>query len=226
MSSIQQIQMNPSAMLVPRDFVDSFCGTLAFRRRSLMLLYGVFLELTRQFYSDAGNYIVEGIKGVWTPDPLTSKIWIDTEYIWEDNTPNVRPAIYISLGGLKKQGHVRQQSKIGVDVKEGLALYSRNNTGTVNFVHIGQSKGETVNLTSNTADYFEGLQDIIRDDFCFETFHITDVTPLKVYKESADHLRGEVVAQFTYNDFWSIKTESPKLKKIVLSTRQSLSSLV
>lgn len=213
-------------LVVPKLFIEDFCSTLRATKRTLTILYSIFLELTRQLYSNEDNLLL-GLKTVWNESPALSKIWIDTEYIWEDKNPDFRPAIYIALGPLKKSTYLDNfNDQISGDVKEGIKIYARKNEGTVTFVHIGQTKGETVYLTSNTADYIEGLAKIIRDDFCFQTFFVTDVTPLKVYKESKDHLRGEVTASFTYVDTWSIKTESPKLKKIIYSTRQSVSNLV
>ena len=167
-----------------------------------------------------------GMDTIWNIDSTISKIWIDTEYIWEDNTPEFRPAIYIALRGLNLTSVIGQKSQIGSDTKEGEAHYARTVKGSVAFVHIGQTKGETVNLIDNTYEFFDGLADIIRQDFCFETFNVTSVTPLKIVKAEKDHLRGEVVAIFSYKDYWTVKLESQKLKNIVLSTGQSLINLV
>lgn len=222
---IDTIPVDYSGSLLSREFIEKYCATIFPVRRKLRTLYGVFLELTRQAYSSEDNMIM-GMSMLWNADPTLSKIWIDTEYVWEDNTPEFRPAIYVALQGLKLAPVVGQKSQVGSDTTEGEAFYARTISGNVSFVHIGQTKGETVNLIDNTYEFFDGLADVIRQDFCFETFNVVDVTPLKVVKAEKDHLRGEVVATFTYKDYWTIKLESPKLKKIVLSTGQSLVDLV
>jgi len=221
---VDSAYVKSSDLIVPRSFIDDFCATINITKRSLPSLYGLFLELTRQLYSDEDNLLL-GLKTIWNEDPKKSTIWIDTEYIWEDKNPDFRPAIYISIGDLRKERLVLNDA-LDSDVKEGIKSYTRKTDGIVKFVHIGHTKGETVYLTSNTADYLEGLSKVIRDDFCFQKFEVTTVTPLKVYKEAKDHLRGEVIAQFGYNDEWSVKTESPKLKKIIYNTRQGIINLV
>ena len=222
---IETIPVDYSGSLLSREFIDKNCTTIFPVRRKTRTLYGIFLELARQLYSDENNMLL-GMATLWNADPAKSKIWIDTEYIWEDNTPEFRPAIYIALQGLKLAPVVGQKSRVGFETEEGEAHYAREITGSVTFVHIGQTKGETVNLIDNTYEFFDGLADIIRQDFCFRTFSVTDVTPLKIVKAEKDHLRGEVVAAFSYHDTWSVKLESPKLKKIVLSAGQNLIDLV
>jgi len=222
---IDSIPVDYSGSLLSREFIEKNCATIFPVRKKTRTLYGLFLELIRQLYSDQNN-LLTGTSAVWNKDELLSKIWIDTEYVWEDNTPEFRPAIYISLQGLKPTPIIGQKSQIGSDTKEGEAHYGKTINGSVAFVHIGGTKGETINLIDNTYEYLDGLADIIRQDFCFDTFGVVDVTPLKVVKAEKDHLRGEVVAAFSYKDYWTIKLESPKLKRIVLSTGQSLIDMV
>lgn len=218
------LPIKSNELVLPKQVIDDFCATMGSRKRSFLILYGIFLELIRQLYSDSSNLLL-GLNTVWNNDVNKSGIWIDTEYMWEDKNPEFRPAIYIALDALNKSKLVVDDA-IGSDLAEGVAYYARRVDSTARIVHIGHTKGETVNLVSNTADYLEGLSKVIRDDFCFLTFEVISVTPLKVYKESKDNLRGEVVIKYSYDDTWSIKTESPKLKKIIYSTRQSVINLI
>lgn len=222
---IDNTDYNFDGSLLDRSFIERYCATIFPTRKTLLQLYGLFLELTRQLYSSEGNLLL-GCKAVWNPDPASSKIWIDTEYVWEDKTPEFRPAIYISLQGLTPKPLISPKGEVGGNLEEGEKSYGREVRGGVSFVHIGQTKGETINLIDNTYAFLDGLSDVIRQDFCFDTFNVVAINPLRVIKAEKDHLRGEVVANFSYKDTWSVKLESPKLKKMILSTGQSVGNMV
>lgn len=222
---IDTVNYNFDGSLLDRSFIERYCSTVFPTRKTLRQLYGLFLELTRQLYSAKNNLLFD-CNAVWNSDPKLSKIWIDTEYIWEDKTPEFRPAIYISINGLNLQPLVSPKGEIGGNLQEGEKYYGREIKGAVTFVHIGQTKGETINLMDNTYSFFDGLSDVIRQDFCFDKFNVVNINPLRVVKAEKDHLRGEIIASFSYTDTWSVKLESPKLKKLILSTGQEVLNMV
>jgi len=203
------ITIDNTQLLIP-SALD--CNSIGKFRRNILLFYGQFVELVRQLYSSQDNLIL-GLDTVWNVDPKLSKIWIDTEYMWEDKVPDFRPAIYVSIQGLKSTKIVIN-NEANENIQEGETTYTKEVSGIVMWVHIGKTKGQTVNLVSNTYEYIDGLANIIRDDFCLNLFEVTDLTPLHVYKEEKDHLRGEVMAKFSFTETWTIKTESQKLKAL------------
>ena len=191
-------------------------------RKTPMLLYGLFLEITRQFYSDRDNLPID-ICSVWDADPTKSKIWIDTEYKWEDENPEFRPAIYIKLGTINYTSLTgRHDGRTKMDLEEGEYHFSRNGAGTVSWVHVGSNKGETAILAGTTLDYLDGLSWVIKEDFNFQFFEITSLSPMQLDKESVERYRSVVTASFSFQDTWSLKRESPKLKRIILRARQGL----
>jgi len=192
-------------------------------RKTPEVLYGIFLEVTRQMYSTEANLTFGVQDRVWKPRDEDTDIWIDTEFEWEDKNPEFRPAVYIKLGGLTYKSKTgRHDSLADMDLEEGEYLFSRNGSGSVTWVHIGKSKGESVALNSNTLDYVDGLSRIIRNDFCFETFELTSVNPMSLDKESKERYRSSVTASFTFQDTWGVKLESPKLKRIVINAGRVL----
>ena len=192
-------------------------------RKSPELLYGMFLELTRQMYSEAANLTFGTDYKLWKPDVKETGIWIDTDYEWEDKDPEFRPAIYVKLGEIRyKSAAGWKHSQISMDLEEGVYNYARYGEGVVSWIHIGQSKGETVSLCSATLDYIDALSRVIRDDFCFETFEVTSASPLTLDKESRERYRSMITAAFTFQDAWSIKLESPKLKRLVFNAGRNL----
>ena len=195
-------------------------------RKTPNVLYGFFVELTRQFYRDSDSLPID-VCMTWDPDTEKTKIWIDTEYMWEDTTPEFRPAIYVKLGPIAyKSLHGRNDGKTAMDLEQGEYHFSRNGTGTVSWVHIGSQSGEAVVLAGATLDYFDGVSKLIQEEFGFQTFAVTGVSPLSQEKESKERFRSTVTATFTFQDTWSIKRESPKLKRLVFQAGQSLLSSV
>jgi hypothetical protein len=191
-------------------------------RKTPIVLYGIFLELARQFYSDSNNIPID-VVAVWEPDVLKTGIWIDTEYKWEDETPEFRPAIYVKLGAIKYDSLTgRHDGMTGMDLEQGEYHFSRNGTGTVSWVHIGRSKGEAVILAGATLDYLDAFSRVIRDDFCFQTFEVVGLSPMALDKESKERYRSIITASFSFQDTWSLKLESQKLKRLVFNAGQGL----
>jgi hypothetical protein len=191
-------------------------------RKTPLVLYGIFLELARQFYSDSNNIPID-VTPTWNPEPTQSKIWIDTEYRWEDENPEFRPAIYVKLGDIKYDSLTgRHDGLMRVDLEQGEYHFSRNGTGTVSWIHIGRKKGEAVILAGATLDYLDAFSKVIRDDFCFQTFEVVGMSPMALDKESKERYRSVVTASFSFQDTWALKLESQKLKRVVFNAGQGL----
>jgi len=195
---------------------------VAHMRKTPLMLYGIFVELTHQFYSDV-NDLPFAVTQTWNEDPAKSKIWIDTDYQWEDKNPEFRPAIYIKLGEIVYKTYAgRPSSLISVDLEEGEYHHQRVGEGTVSWVHIGRTKGESIILSGTTLDYFDSLATVIRDDFCFDSFEAGTIAPMSLDKESKERYRSVVTMKFSFQDNWAIKLESPKLKRIIINAGEGL----
>jgi len=191
-------------------------------RKTPLVLYGIFLELARQFYSDSNSIPID-VEATWDPEPTKSKIWIDTEYRWEDEDPEFRPAIYVKLGAIEYKSLTgRHDGLMGTDLEQGEYHFSRNGTGTVSWIHIGRKKGEAVILAGATLDYLDAFSRVIRDDFCFQTFEVMGLSPMALDKESKERYRSVVTATFSFQDTWALKLESQKLKRLVFNAGQGL----
>lgn len=219
--------MSRSNQLLDRDEIGDNVTTLGSIRKTPMVLYGIFVELLRQIYSeeiqdpDLG-WVWAGKDGATNTDPNASKIWIDTEYKWNDEAPDFRPAIFISLQTITYASYAGSNSRglIGVNLKEGEYDYERSGKAAVEFVHIGNTKGEGVKLAEQTLDYLDAFADVIRKEFCFEKFFIQEATPIQVVKEDREKFRSTVKAHMEWSDTWTLKLESPKLMKVIFGAGQ------
>lgn len=204
----------------------SFIGQL---RKTPELLSGIFTEVMRQlYYADNGLHLEN--KWTWEEEPTDpkGKIWINAESVWNDLEPDHRPAIYVALSDIAYRSQTGlQRSKSGMDLSEAEYHYTRSGAGTVQYVHVGRTQGEAQAIISNTLDLLDAFSDPIREDFCFKTLNVAAVRPPRVTdKEPRERFRGEVIVQYSFDDSWSLKLESPKLKRVVLDAGLRLSEVL
>lgn len=183
-------------------------------RKNATILYGIFVELARFVYHDLNGRLIGTPEVVWTPKG--TDIWIDSELRWEDQHPEVRPAIYIQLSPIESTPIIPYYNGriTGAD-RFGTYTYNQLAKGTVNFVHVASTSGEACALADNTANFLSMAQDAIKKDFCFSRFYYTGRTPLE---KSADEASPKYVSVVTftyeYNDTWTVTPETPILKSI------------
>lgn len=197
---------------------------LRHKRKTPTLLYGIFVELARQFYSNPDNHPLGTPIKVWDPDAAKTQIWIDTEHRWEDEHPEMRPAIYVQLGDLSFRSLTgRTDGKMGGNLKEAETTYSRNGTGTVSFVHLAGTSAEACALADSTMDYLDAFGGVIRDDFCFTSFQLVQRSPRKqMPKESKERYASVVTFSFEFQDRWVLKQETQRLKVLTFRAGQRL----
>lgn len=204
------------------EFTAQETDLLCHLRKTPIVLYGMFVEITRQMYVNALNLPID-VCARWDKDPTKTKLWIDTDFKWEDESPAMRPAIYIKLGSITYKSITgRHDALYSVDLVQGETHYSRSGEGTATWVHIGSSKGESVALAGATLDMLDAFATVIRDDLLFTTFQLVTTNPIVIDKEAKERYRSEVVMAFAFEDSWSLKMESPKLKRIVFKAGQEL----
>jgi len=199
-------------------------STLAGMRKTPTVLYGIFTEVVRSFYS-------EGVLGdkypIWSIDENTTGIWIDQEQIWEDKSPQFRPAIYVSLGPMKITNDVGNSTGIsGMIMEEGEYKFQQRVTGEVAFTHIGTTRSESLVLCESTMELLSAFCMPIRDEFCFDKLSVVGFNPTTVDKEAREVFSSRVGMSFTFQETWTLKQESAKLKKIVFDIGQQSANLV
>lgn len=197
-------------------------STLGDIRKDPMVLYGIFLELTRQLFA------TEGFSDVtWTNDPKTSGIYIQTEYLWDDEVVEKRPAVFISLPELNYSSYTGGNTgQVAIDLQEAEYDFARKVSGAVQWIVIGNTKGEAVKIGTAILNYVDAFASVIRKDFCFEEFYVTQFKPVVVVKESRERMRTTLTANFVVQESWTLKMESPKLKKMHISTGQRILDLL
>lgn len=193
-------------------------------RKTSSILYGIFVELLHQLYTNTANHPMGTPKRVWDPNPAKTEIWIDTELRWEDEHPEQRPAIYVKLSEIGYTSLVgRKDGLMGENLREAETYHTRSGSGTVSFVHVGQTSGEACMLADATMDYLDAFCCVIRCDFGFTTFSLVNRKALGLRpKESKDRYESVVTFEFSFQDTWTIKLESQRLKVFTLHAGQQV----
>lgn len=183
-------------------------------QKSAMVLYGIFTEIVRMVYHDKDGRLVGTPSVIWSADG--TEIWIDSELRWEDQHPEVRPAIYVQLGQIQSKPYIPGiNGKVLSANRFGERTYAMTSTGTVTFMHVAQTSGEACALADNTEYELSMMQAPICRDFCFNSFELVGRAPLeKMPKESKERYGSAVTFQYAFDTVWAVKEECPILKAI------------
>jgi len=185
-------------------------------RKSSTVLYGIFTELARLMYHSTDGRLIGTPDVKW--DYKKPTIWIDTELRWEDQHPEVRPAIYIQLGPLKHEEPFPRINGLATPADRfGSRHYEQHVSGEVTFMHVASTVGEACALADNTEYMLSSLQGPICRDFCFIRFVMTQRVPLeKLPDEASEKYASAVTFTFEFAESWDVTGETPILKSIDL----------
>jgi hypothetical protein len=90
------------------------------------------------------------------------------------------------------------------------------------WAHLGRKRGEAMIHAATTLDLFDGFSYIIREDFCFDKFDMRAILRPRQRKDSPLEWEQLVQADFQFQERFTLKHETPKLKQISLRVRDGL----
>lgn len=188
-------------------------------RKTNMVLYGLFVEVVREFYRFQTPYII-GVPDIrWDPDPQKTGIWIDSELTWNVSHPEFVPAIYIKLGQVQYggiTGEGQPQSGI-IDLKDAIYGTRRSARSSVSFVHVGGTPAEACMLCDNTRSYLSDFAFAVRKDFGFTKFYEQGATAIQQYQpDSKEKWQSTAAYALEWQEETSVKLESPILRSVDL----------
>lgn len=190
------------------------------------VLYGLFVDIVRQFYMGGVGYI-KGCPDIrFDYDKNKTGVWIDKEMRWEDEHPEFRPAIFVKLGKLQYQ-YPFNMWRTAVEPHTGTTYYTRFVSGTVSFVHIAATAGEANILCDNTAGYLWAFSHNIAKDYCLRKFQELEHEALnKAPQASSDQWMSTCTFGFEFEDTTAIRPEAPILQGINLLPLQDKTTSV
>jgi len=190
-------------------------------RKSSSVLYGILVTILRMMYSNKKGRTFGCPNIVWDKDPEKTKLWIDTELRWEDNRPDVTPAIYVNLGEIQYVLPPTMDMQGRCSITEGGEQhYERTGSCTASIVHVCDTAGEACALADNTENYLSSLQDNLAEEYCFAHFVVLGRVPLRKKEQSQsagkEKIASVVQVKFDWYDSWFVKLETPILKSVEL----------
>jgi len=189
-------------------------------RKTNMVLYGMFVELVREFYRFNSPYVMGAPAVRWDPDPQKTGIWIDSELNWNPSNPEFLPAVYVKLGGVQYGspfGEGAPPIDSGMILKDAVYQRIRSGRTQVSFVHVGGNAGESCALCDNTRYFLSDFSMPIRRDFVFTKFFEMQATPIQqAQPDSKERWQSAATFYAEWNEEWGIKMESPILREITL----------
>lgn len=192
-------------------------------RKTNMVLYGMFVELARQFYRAESPYIVGCPDVKWDKDPQKTGIWIDSELNWNPSHPEFLPAIYVKLAGVQYGSPFGEGQPVssGMILKDAVYEKTRSGKTQVTFVHVGGTAGESCMLCDNTRSYLSDFSRQIRHDFVLTKFFETQATPIQpAQPDSKERWQSSATFYVEWNEKTSVKLESPILRAVELDAWQ------
>jgi hypothetical protein len=68
-------------------------------RKTPLVLRNLFIELARQAYHPENPRMSSLVQYVWKPEPKkdSNELWINGSHVWQDQSVDFRPAIYVGI---------------------------------------------------------------------------------------------------------------------------------
>lgn len=196
------------------------------QHKNCTYLGGLFLELTRMAWSAREKFMSETSQTIrWAANDPNS-IAIDLEYNFSGTQKESPTLIGVKLGEIK---HSRVKGSnldglVGYDrTLEGYS-YGRVSQGSVSFIHIGQSSGQSVDMADGTEEFYTVFGPAIANTYGFiactvdSRFPLSD-QPRELYGKA--RYASVVTVSFIFETSWHLKVENPKLMEIYYSSGQS-----
>lgn len=192
-------------------------------RKTNMVLYGMFVEIVRNFYRLNSPYVMGAPAVRWDKDPQKTGIWIDSELNWNPEHPEFLPAIYVKLGGVQ-YGSVMgpgMPTASGMVLKDAVYQSERAGGTQVTFVHVGGNAGETCALCDNTRAFLSDFHRVICGDFYFSKFYEAQATPIQqAQPDSKERWQSSSTFVAEWYEEVRLKKESPILRTVHLDALQ------
>ena len=192
-------------------------------RKTNMVLYGMFVELVRNFYRLNSPYVMGAPAVKWDKDPQRTGIWIDSELNWNPSHPEFLPAIYVKLGGVQYGSITGDGMPVssGMVLKDAVYMFSRVGRTQVTFVHVGGTAGEACALCDNTRSFLSDFHRIVARDLALAKFYEIQATPMQqAQPDSKERWQSSSTFAVEWGEQIGLKMESPILRDVTLDYLQ------
>lgn len=194
-----------------------------------LYITGILLRILQSHFSRSENITFERLRDlIWTPQPEDTdsdstsgpdtKIVIDPTHLWNAQNVQQRPSIMV------KRNRVSTQ-RLGLDDGWTLGLNpdregdykTRMIIGSHTCFCIGGSGAEAEMVGQEVFDELMEFSPVIRKDFLFHRFTVTEISEVNKLEESDEHFVAAVVVGWAHSQDWRIVQEAPFLKTLEIA---------
>ncbi len=199
----------------PRQPIPDLISNLCAKGWRPLMLTGLLRDLlTRHFQAK----LVEDtdLRGlIWRPDEKTD-ILIESIHRWRGELTEKRPAILLKRNTYQNQ-RFGIADRVGAD-ERGMIRYSTFWVGshTVFCIH-GTGAGVEILATEVQRELTE-FADEVRQALGLKKWSVTEVGAIAEVEEARESFVVPITVGWAYEQTWTLERESPKLRRITLST--------
>ena len=215
----QEPTTEPGPTYIGLDPTSSICTT------GLKNLYitGILLRIIQNHFGRPENLTFNALKArIWKPETedstcenTTAKdsgIQIESHTLWDPQDVQKRPGIFV------KRNRVSTK-RLGLD--DGWTLAPANGdyktkmiVGSHTAFCVAGTGAETELVGQEVFDELLEFSPLIRKDFQFHRFTVSEITEVNKLEESDEHYVVAVVAAWAHSQDWRIKEDAPWLKTL------------
>lgn len=189
---------------------------------------GALRHFLIQHFSDIRNILNATLRerlkreGVWSSDRNEhTGIIIESLHRWTPELTESRPAIIIKEGTWNWERKGIGDST-GVDQRTGTRHFSGFWNGSHVFFALATEAAEAQHLGTETLKCLQWFSQEISEQLNMHRFIPVSIGEVAALQESSEHYVVPVVFGYTIEDSWKLQPEAPRLKRIVLSTKDVL----
>lgn len=188
-----------------------------------LLMTGLFVQLLRQAFAAAQLIEEPMLRGgpsppVWTPDPLTSGLAVESATTWKPQLSMARPALVVRRNGW-------QVTRLGIgDRLQGYAEDIQGDEHYSTFLqgsHTVFAIGDELQPEVLAAEVYRGMIQfgpVVRRYFNLHRFVVAEIGPMGRLQEAEGSYAVPVTVAYAFEDGWRVTPQSPYLQHITLSS--------
>jgi hypothetical protein len=179
-------------------------------KKTPLVIVGIVLELLRIHFGQ------QSVRFPWNPDPEATGLILEPIDQMDFEVCQKRPAIYVARGPIVYQRIAIDDLHIN-NPREGEKTFSKLASCTVSCLPLSKRAGEVELLAEEVAEVLNIFTSQIKQDFNFTRFNIGSIQPPGVVQENTEFFTTPTNVLLEWDETWTIKQFSPKLKTIRLN---------
>lgn len=183
-----------------------------------ILLTGAFVQWLRQHFVAASNLedpdlAKPGTEFVWTQDPLTRRISIESYTRWDADLVENRPALIVKRNGWQHQRLAIDNRYHGFVNPAGSRDYSCSWLGSHTVFVISGEGAECEKLAAEVYRELNQFAPLMRKELDLLRLEVTEVGELSLLEEASENFVVPIVIAYGFTESWTLRPSAAPLRK-------------